>query len=481
MTENGISASEALHITEWIGRSLQEQSDDLTTASEAVQKDKIAIEQRARLENWAEERFWEEARKQEAVTHHTERLATGIQNFLKVGLDDIECEFGMDRAKAFWRLFISKRGEGAKLTYLTERNTAEERPLFELEPGVASCPLINALYFAVFNAGEQQLRESYEKEAFLRARDRALENEVKQTLQAFFPGDAQFLPNVYETADSHHEHDLLVLWNQVLFVIESKASPPVEPFRDPDKAFTRISHAFRSDRGIQKGYEQANRIRKLVTSGKVLDLYDTKGRVACSVAKSQISSVYLIVVTRDNFGVLATDLSLLLEKPDNEDYPWVPNILDLQALLDAWRHFKWGPEKLCEYLDDRIRLHRKVFASDELDVAGYFIRHGNFRQLLETEADRIVLEPHYSDVFDQIYMTRYGAPEVKYAPVAPVLTDARQMLGLEPTPNNITNKGLFHRRKKNRPSKAYKNKIGRGARCPCNSGKTYARCHGRKK
>jgi SEC-C motif-containing protein len=305
---------------------------------------------------------------------------------------------------------------------------------------------------------------------------------VKQTLQEFFPDDAVFLSNVYETADLHHEHDLVVLWNRVLFIIESKASPPVEPFRDPHKAFTRISRAFRSDRGIQNCFDQANRLRNLVASSKTLELYDANRQVVCSVETSQISKTYLVCVTRDNFGVLATDLSLLLEKADNEDYPWVPNILDLQALLEAWRYFKWGPEKLCEYLDGRIRLHGKIFASDELDIAGYLVRHGDFSRLLELKADRIVLEPYYSKVFDEIYMTRYGAPDVTYAPVEPVLMDARKIFGGEqPTPSDITTKDVFKIRKNKRPSKVHKNKIGRGARCPCNSGKTYARCHGRKK
>jgi hypothetical protein len=482
ITTTGISASDALQMTEWIGQSLQSQSDNLLKATEEVQHDKIAIEERAKLEGWDEVKFWEEARKQEAITHHTERLATGIQNLLKVRLDDIEREFGLDRAKAFWRLFVSKRGEGNKLTYLTERNTAEERPLFELEPGVASCPLVNALYFAVFNTGEQRLRDSSQREAFLRARDKALEREVRETLEEFFSDGALILSNVYETEDLHNEHDLVVLWNRVLFVIESKASPPVEPFRDPEKAFTRISRAFRSDRGIQNGFDQANRLRKLVACSRTLELYDANRQVVCSLETSEISKIYLICATRDNFGVLATDLSLLLEKTDDEDYPWVPNILDLQALLEAWKYFKWGPEKFCEYLDGRIRLHGKIFASDELDVAGYFIRHGDFRHLLELNADRTVLEPHYSKVFDEIYMTRYGAPQVIYAPVEPILTDAREIFGdRQPKPSDITTKPVFRNRTKNRPSKAYKNKIGRGARCPCKSGKTYARCHGRKK
>jgi len=449
-TTTGISASDELQITEWIGHSFQGQSDNLMKATEEVQYDKIAIEERAKLEGWDEVKFWEEARKQEAITHHTERLATGIQHFLKVRLEDIEREFGLDRAKAFWRLFVSKRGEGNKLTYLTERNIAEERPLFELEPGVASCPLVNALYFAVFNTGEQRLRDSSQREAFLRARDKALEREVRETLEKFFSDDAVILSNVYETEDLHNEHDLVMLWNRVLFVIESKASPPVEPFRDPEKAFRRISRAFRSDRGIQNGFDQANRLRKLVACSETLELYDVNRQIVCSVETSEISKTYLICVTRDNFGVLATDLSLLLQKADDEDYPWVLNILDLQALLEAWQYFKWGPQELCEYLDGRIRLHRKIFASDELDVAGYFVRHGDFHHLLELNADRIVLEPDYSKVFDQIYMTRYGAREVKYAPAEPVLTDARKILGREQAKSSdITTKDVFKIRKRN--------------------------------
>jgi hypothetical protein len=118
VASTGISASDALSIAEWIGQSLQGQSDHLMEATEKVQNDRLAVIERAKIEVWDDVTFWEEARKQEAVTHHTERLATGIQNFLKIRLDAIESEFGLEKANAFWRLFVSKRGEGGKLTYL---------------------------------------------------------------------------------------------------------------------------------------------------------------------------------------------------------------------------------------------------------------------------------------------------------------------------------------------------------------------------
>jgi hypothetical protein len=143
----GISASDTLKVAAWIGPHLQAQSDDLTDAGEKTQLDKLAIETRAAAEGWDESRFWEEARKREAVTHNTERFATGIQNLFKIRRETIETEFGAGTANSFWELFVSRRGEVSEFTYITERNVAEERPLFEVEPGVAHCPPINALYF----------------------------------------------------------------------------------------------------------------------------------------------------------------------------------------------------------------------------------------------------------------------------------------------------------------------------------------------
>jgi hypothetical protein len=478
----GISASDTLNVAAWIGRHLQAQSDDLTDAGEKTQHDKLAIETRAAAEGWDESRFWEEARKREAVTHHTERFATGIQNLFKIRRETIETEFGAGTANTFWELFVSRRGEVSEFTYITERNVAEERPLFEVEPGVAHCPQINALYFAVLNTGEQRLLNSPIKDAFLRRRDKTLEREVETILRQYFPPEAQFLAGVYETSDLQLEHDLVVLWNRLLFIVEAKASPPVEPFRDPDKAFARIRRAFRSDRGIQKAFDQANHLKKLVTSNDTVTLYDASQRAVRVIESGDIDEIYLICVTRDDFGAIATDLSLLLEKEDSESYPWVTNVFDLQAFLDAWSYFKWGPERFRQYLDERIQLHGKIFATDELDVAGYFIQHGDFHRLLELDADRIVLNTQYSDVFDKIYMTRHGGPEVKYAPVEPVITDIRKELFGEENPHESGDKIRSEPKlqRKTRQSKAYKNKIGRGARCPCNSGETYARCHGRR-
>jgi hypothetical protein len=158
-----------------------------------------------------------------------------------------------------------------------------------------------------------------------------------------------------------------------------------------------------------------------------------------------------------------------LEKPEADPYPWAVNIFDLDALLDAWSYFGWGPEKLCEYLDQRQQLHGKVFTTDELAVAGFFVRHGGLRHLKQAETDMVVLNPEYTDVFDKIYLAKKGGEKVEYAPTEPFMQDMRKMF----------DEALEAERPIARPQMRRRVKQGRNEPCACGSGKKYKKCCGR--
>ena len=44
-------------------------------------------------------------------------------------------------------------------------------------------------------------------------------------------------------------------------------------------------------------------------------LYDKKGNFVTELRQEGFEKIYIIIVTAENFGALACDLSLLLEKP----------------------------------------------------------------------------------------------------------------------------------------------------------------------
>jgi hypothetical protein len=463
----GISASEALDVADWIAKYLQRSADELVDFATAEKEARLALLDRAAAEGWDLDRLRMETQNSDYGSIFAD-LSQRLQSFFKVPRSALLEQFGERITNSYWNLYVAKRGQTPDFTYLTERNPAEEKSLFQVEEGVAFCPLSNALYWAILKTCESQLSNSSLRDSYFRKRDKALESEVEGALRRIFGSTAEFYSEVFETEALQHEHDLIVLWNANLFVVEAKASPPLPPFRDPDKAFTRLKRAFQSDRGIQKAHEQAGRIRRQLVHGSSIDLFDSRKNKVVRIESKDVSNIYTICVTRDDFGPLAIDLSLLLEKEEDEPYSWAVNIFDLQTFANAWEHFGWGPDRLCEYLDDRIRLNGKLFASDEMEIAGFFVQHGMLSYLTEAEADRLHLTPDYSDVFDRIYEMKHGGDPVVYAPTEPFMEDMRKLL-------------TDHQVDDPRPITAStsRKKQGRNERCNCGSGKKYKRCCGR--
>lgn len=241
--ELGISASEALDIAIWITEYFQKSADSLHKAAVEEKEARITLLSRAAAEGWDLDRLQKETQKEKYLSRFGD-LFRELNSFLKVSHDSLVAQFGKEIADSYWTTFVSERGEVASFTYLTERNIAEEKPLFQIEEGVAFCPVSNALYWAILKVTESHLNSSPSRDNFLKKRDRTLELEVEQTLQRIFGSAAVFYSQVFETETLQHEHDLIVVWNSSLFVIESKASSPIEPFRDPERAFTRLRRAF---------------------------------------------------------------------------------------------------------------------------------------------------------------------------------------------------------------------------------------------
>ena len=164
-----------------------------------------------------------------------------------------------DAGEMFWSSFSVQRGSGKDITYPTEENIIVDRPLLLTSEGIAICYRFNQLLNAIFVKGEQCLSNGDKREAYFRHRDKTLEAQIIPAFKQALGDRAEFYRNVSESPHSD-EHDLVILIDNTCLFVEAKASPPKEPFRDPDKAFPRLRDAFGSDTGIQKAFDQANRL-----------------------------------------------------------------------------------------------------------------------------------------------------------------------------------------------------------------------------
>jgi hypothetical protein len=394
---------------------------------------------------------------------------------LTIRLTELAQEFGDARAEAFWQLFVTERKQSDELPYMTESNPVEEQPLILASPGEALCAAGPLLAHALMRklGGILMQAEPLRSQVMAR-RDRALEQRVLSVFKDFLGDTATYLPSAYEQSDSQYEHDLIICIENKIFIVEAKASPPIEPFRDPEKAYVRIRDHFRSKRGPQKAHDQANQLRRKLLNQKQLSLFRKDGAELATLKIDPSSQVFCICVTADSYGILATDLSLLLEKPAHEPYPWVAGINDIEAFFKGLRRKKWGADHLALFLEQRAVLHGRVFTTDELEIAGLFLRYGTLEALLAPGQQKFLLNPDFAQIFDNLYREEQGGPPAQLDPEYPLAVNE-----FGPPPSGLNRRELMEFSRERMlamsPPQALKD-VGRNDPCPCGSGKKFKRC-----
>lgn len=430
----GISVTKCLDFCDAIAKLQQNNLDQLYQDAEKEKELRLGLLDKAEKEGWGLEQLKEETAKSE-YSGFIQGFLDQMNNLFVFCANDLG--FDQEEVRSFLTAFSLSRGEGIEFTYITEDNPAELRPIILSEDEKYFCPSINTLYIALLNQFEGIILEGEYKERYLTNRDKLLEKKGERLFLALLDDGAASYNGLYESKDLHYEHDTIIISGRNLYLIEAKASPPLEPFRDPEKAYTRIKRHFRSDRGIQKGFEQADRIReRLVNDGEV-NLYDKDSNLVLALKSENFDNVFPICLTRDDFGPIATNLNLLLEKDNGAPYPWVVNEFDLESLIQGYKHLDLSEDDFVAYLNDRIRLHGKLFGTDELEYVGFSLKHGGLKHVIEIDTDMIILSPHDSDIFDEIYLSEKVGEKVELNITKPDLIGVKEAMyesNIDPAP-----------------------------------------------
>jgi hypothetical protein len=284
---------------------------------------------------------------------------------------------------------------------------------------------------------------------------------------------------ICETPDAQFEHDIVAKVDETWIVAETKASPLRRNFFDPDKAFKRIRDDFRSDRGIQKAYEQGKRLKQILITSKQIRLYDTHGRAVID-EPGPAKEVFVICVTGEFWGRVGIDLSILLEKQSNAPYPWAVCIDDLESFLNGLKFRNKRVDNIFSFLRQREKLHGRTFCDDELNICGYFLENDTLPTLPDEPKKRYIFTPENSSVFDEIFFEEHGMPikRDREQELQKFLSDIRSKteqvahdLGIPSIPEFASQTPVI-----NQP---LRRKIGRNEPCPCGSGQKYKKCCGR--
>jgi len=303
--------------------------------------------------------------------------------------------------------------------YYTEQNPFAVSPIWRKSESILFVPFYKQIIHAILLRLTSVMEESeLNRRSFYKNRDNNTEEKTLDIFRRFFGKKAKYHQSVFETNDSQNEHDLLIKYKDILLIIEVKATKVKEPFRDPYKAYQRIKRDFKSDGGIQKAYDQGLKLKKHILSNEKTILFDDKGNELVHLEKSEIKKVYNMVVTAESFGIIATNLSYLLNKPEDEPYPWAINIYDLETSVDAFLYKNLPIKDFFSYLDERELYHEQFTTSDELEILGFYLENGSMSKVVKDKQTYIVFDPDTSDIFDEIYFEKRGLIKRENLPVS---------------------------------------------------------------
>ena len=443
-----ISASTLLSMIERLEAFLQSKADSFMIKAKDAESRRLKFVEKCKRERWTLEQAKEQAQLDPDASDSLECVLRFSDSF-KFERHFLESEFGLEETRHFLDLFLSIRGNGNSQIYPTDALEAESKPIFEVSPGEYLVPVFNSLHYATENCLTDSLtsKDGKLKDAVLKKRDKFLEEATVGIVKGFFGPSAQVLVEACESQRGQFEHDVILIWNRRLLLIEAKAHRVKQPPRDPLEAYKRINEAFKAS--IQKAYDQANRVRKRLVNGERVPLYNLKSDKLLELNPQDFDEIYIVCVTSDSLGPVATGYSLL-EKSRNEPFPLVVTYFDLETILNGFSHFGLGPKDFFQYLDQRLPLTKRLIASDELEPAGFFICNDGLHALAKANG-RIILTPRDGEIFDDIWT------ELNCGKKADRYKKKRTLLEVSSTLGSAK-------------------KPGRNDLCHCGSGKKYKRC-----
>ena len=321
-----------------------------------------------------------------------------------VNESDLFNNLGKDLVSKFISLFCIIQRE-TDYRYFTQQNIMDDSPLLKVN-GNIHCGFFTVLLDSIYYFLYREIEKTNKKDNFYLNRH---DSSVKQTLNLFkaiMKEEADYYQSIYENNDSSNEHDILIIFKRHLVIIEIKTSKIKEPRRNPEKAYQIIEQEFKKENGIQGGYNQAYRLKKKILDNEVTNVYNKEGEEIYEINRGSIDRIFLIIITADQFGLIASNLSLMLQKEISEPFPLCMNLFDLENLIEGFIDLNFDGQKFIDYLQFREKFHKIMFASDELEIAGSFIDGNNYDDLINEENVSIFFTPDMAKIFDDLYAKR---------------------------------------------------------------------------
>jgi hypothetical protein len=320
--------------------------------------------------------------------------------------DLVSDDLPIEKISAIVQLLFCKREQSDFLFYTSTRpgNPLYEFPIVDIGDDLFQVFEVKQVIHAIDDLLERVCsRKSKSKDKLIDNKGKLLESRIVNLFKKFFKKDYKCFEGYYVDGC---EHDILFLWRNYVCIIEAKGYNLREPLRDPDRAFVRIKDDFKACIGY--GYTQTKRVEQKFIDQVPLRIEDKDGNLIKEIDTTKYEeNDFSIIVNINSFGQIQNDLSTLLEVEEDDVYPWVIKLDDLEVFFLTMIAKNKRPQDFITYLLLREELHGKLICSDELEVCGGYLSGAITKHKVE-KADMIVTTPDLPAIFDQQYNKGMG-------------------------------------------------------------------------
>lgn len=313
-----------------------------------------------------------------------------IQNFMGTELNDVckitgwneafvnELSFGLNECREFWN-----------------QNDYAGWPIIDLPTAKRPFIKIDNQYYCfdyyslsdhIYRAIQKTITRLDSTYSWSRVQNEASESMVESIFQKLLPGCTTYRNNYYPINGSLKrlcENDLIVQYDDVLFIVEVKASsfaytPPLTDFESHIKSYCKL---------IEEPNSQCVRTKEYLSSRKIAKFYNEDKSDKFLIDMSSITDIVMFSISVDNINTFASHAEKLsfIKTKCGAICIAIDDLMVYQDYFDS-------PLKFIHFLKQRMKasLLPALVTTDELDHLGMYIEHNCYSMCFEgNDANRI--------------------------------------------------------------------------------------------
>lgn len=329
----------------------------------------------------------------------------------------------VEKFRMYLRTFSCRFGDGNS-EYLSpfDENLIVTKPIIKIDDLLYISPIPRYLICNLPIIFDNLLEEEKRKQSRIWQRYEIIKSKYleKKTLDCFtsiFPQDRVFKKLFFEYDGKKFEVDLLVSYDNKIFIGESKSGLLTEPAKRG--GIKRLKKDLR--KLIEDAFLQGKNTMEYIKSKNDASFFNEKGDELLNIHYDpDLTKFFLINVTLEplmGFSFSLRTLQSLGLFADNE-YPWSVSIYELEIISKLIEY----PSVFIHYLEKRmVAIEDNLFrAFDEISIFSYYLERGNLNPPLTEEGEKpfdfVSLDPEFIRPFDEHYLNGGKAPELFIEP-----------------------------------------------------------------